>query len=61
MEFLLYYGIVGVKGFGTDTHYIFDVNYDLKVLLIRAARNGEATRYVVNPAFRPALGISDKD
>lgn len=60
-EFLLYYGIVGVKGVGTETHYIFDVNYDLKVLLIRAARNGEATRFVVNPAFRPALGISDKD
>ncbi|MCP5268921.1 MAG: hypothetical protein H6943_07780 [Zoogloeaceae bacterium] len=60
-EFLLYYGIVGVKGFGTETHYIFDVNYDLKVLLIRAARNGDATRFVVNPAFRPALGISDKD
>lgn len=60
-EFLLYYGIVGVKGIGAEVHYIFDVNYDLKVLLIREERGGETTRYVVNPAFRPALGISEID
>lgn len=60
-EFLLYYGIVGIKGADLEVHYIFDVNYDLKVLLIRAERGGEATLYVVNPAFRPALGISEAD
>lgn len=60
-EFLLYYGIVGVSGHVSRVHYIYDVNYDLKVLLIRAERSGDGARYVVNSAFRPALGISDSD
>ncbi|WP_153145318.1 hypothetical protein [Dechloromonas sp. H13] len=59
INFLLYYGILGVKTATDEVHYIFNVNYDLKVLQIRAARGRESTRYVMNPAFRPALGIRD--
>jgi hypothetical protein len=58
-EFLIYYGIFGVKSGDESVHYIYDVNYDLKVLLVRAARGGASLRYVMNPAFVPALGIRD--
>ncbi len=59
VDFLLYYGIVGVKSAEGEDVYIYNVNYDLKVLQIRAARGNDSTRYVMNPAFRPALGIKD--
>lgn len=56
-EFLLYYGILGIRVGPEASHYIFDVNYDLKVLQIRADRGGENLRYVLNPAFTPALNV----
>ena len=58
-EFLLYYGILGVRVEQEAIHYIYDVNYDLKVLQVRASRGGANLRYVVNPAFAPALNIVD--
>lgn len=59
IDFLLYYGILGIQDATEQVHYIFGVNYDLKVLQIRAARAGGDAVYVMNPAFRPALGIRD--
>lgn len=59
IDFLLYYGILGIQDSIEHVHYIFGVNYDLKVLQIRAARAGGDAVYVMNPAFRPALGIRD--
>jgi hypothetical protein len=56
VDFLLYYGVLGTR-FGDTDHFIYSVNYDLKVLKIRAGRHSEAADYVVNPAFWPALGI----
>jgi hypothetical protein len=61
VDFLLYYGILGVRTSDEQVHYIFNVNYDLKVLQIRALRAGDVGTYVMNPAFRPALGIKDLD
>ena len=61
VDFLLYYGIFGVQVSSEQVHYIFHVNYDLKVLQVRAARSGDTTTYVMNPAFCPALGIEDAD
>lgn len=55
-DFLLYYGVIGTR-FADADHFIYSVNYDLKVLKIRANRQTEAADYVVNPAFWPALGI----
>lgn len=54
--FLLYYGVVGLK---TDSgvQYIFDVNYDSKILSARAKKAGEQARFVISPAFWDALGI----
>ncbi len=59
VDFLLYYGIFGVRSLDGIVHYIFNVNYDLKVLKIRASRAGDSGAYVMNPGFRPALGIKD--
>jgi hypothetical protein len=54
--FLLYYGVIGLKA-ETDVQYIFDVNYDLKVLATRAKRLGDEAIFAINPAFWNALGI----
>ena len=56
VDFLLYYGVLGTRLGDTD-HFIYSVNYDLKVLKIRAQRHQGTADYVVNPAFWPALGI----
>jgi hypothetical protein len=55
-NFLLYYGVLGTKH-GDEEYFIYNVNYDLKVLNIRASR--EKTAYTINPAFWPALGVKD--
>jgi hypothetical protein len=57
-NFLLYYGVLGIQN-GDDEYFIFTVNYDLKVLQIRAERGKDATRYIVNQAFWPAFGIKE--
>jgi hypothetical protein len=57
IDFLLYYGILGVRSSNDQVHYIYSVNYDLKFLKIRAARD-RAFLYVINPAFTPALGTT---
>jgi hypothetical protein len=61
INFLLYYGILGIKTTSGEHQYIFDVNYDLKMLQIRASRMGADATFVVNRAFRPALGIREAD
>ena len=55
IDFLLYYGVLGTR-LGQNDYFIYSVNYDLKVLKIRAGRHHESADYVVNPAFWPALG-----
>lgn len=54
-NFLLYYGVLGVKRSGEDTLYIYDVNYDIEMLRVRIRKWGSSTKYVVNPALWPAL------
>jgi hypothetical protein len=56
-DFLLYYGVLGIQ-VDDNQYFIFAVNYDLRVLKIRAERGKDATRYIVNPAFWPAFGIA---
>jgi hypothetical protein len=56
LDFLLYYGVLGIRSGGVD-YFIYTVNYDLKILKIRAARDISA-QYVINPAFWPALSIT---
>jgi len=56
VDFLLYYGIIGLRTDSGD-QYIFGVNYDPKVLQIRAELAGRDALFIINPAFCPALGI----
>jgi len=56
IDFLLYYGVIGLHSHDEDL-YIYNVNYDPKMLRIRAQRTGATALYVINPAFWPALGI----
>lgn len=58
IDFLLYYGVIGIRTEHED-FFIFNVAYDLKPLKIRAQRAGTNCRYLINPAFGPALGIKE--
>ena len=58
-EFLLYHGVLGLSLENKD-QYIFDVGYDLKQIQIRLTRLAENARFVLNPAFIPALEIKDE-
>lgn len=58
-EFLLYHGVLGLCLEDKD-QYIFDVGYDLKQIKIRLTRLGANARFVLNPAFVPALEIKDE-
>jgi hypothetical protein len=57
-DFLLYYGVLGIQA-GDAEYFIFSVNYDPKVLKIRAERGKDAVQDTVNPAFWPAFGIKE--
>ncbi len=56
IDFLLYYGVIGLREEAQD-RYIYDVNYDMKMIQARVKRAGENARFVINQAFWPALGI----
>ena len=58
--FLLYYVVLGVRADGV-TNYIYNFNYDLRVLQIRANRAGIDANYIINPAFWPALSVRTDD
>lgn len=59
LNFLLYYGFLGIKYSTNDPVYIYNVGYNLQILLTRISKNAAATCFVLNPAFWPALGIED--
>jgi hypothetical protein len=57
VEFLLYYGFLGIKVSGENARYIFDVGYDMKLLKVLISKNGQGLSYVLNPAFYPGLNL----
>jgi hypothetical protein len=57
-DFLLYYGVLGIQAVDAE-YFIFNVNYDLRVLKIRAERGADTIRYIINPAFWPAFGVKE--
>jgi hypothetical protein len=57
-DFLLYYGVLGIRVVDAE-YFIFNVNYDLRVLKIRAERGADSIRYIINPAFWPAFGVKE--
>jgi hypothetical protein len=57
IEFLIYYGVFGLRTEDGGDLYIYQVNYNPKMIEARAQRAGEKACYVINPAFWPALNI----
>ena len=60
IDFLLYYGVLGIR-LNEQTLYIFDMNYDRKMLQVRLKHAGRGVRFAINPAFWPALGVQTSD
>jgi hypothetical protein len=56
IDFLIYYGVFGLRTEEADL-FIYQVNYNPKMIEARAQRAGKNASYVVNPAFWPALSI----
>ena len=57
LEFLLYYGVLGVRVADRE-YFIYSVNYDLRMLKVRAESGKDSTSYVLNPAFWPTFDIN---
>jgi hypothetical protein len=58
IEFMLYYGILGISYAGNDPQYIFDIGYNMEIFKTRITKNLAAIRFTLNPAFWPALHIN---
>lgn len=56
-EFLLYYGFIGIQTTDTSQIFIFDVNYDMKLLKVLVAKAKKNLVYVLSPAFHAGLNL----
>jgi energy-coupling factor transporter ATP-binding protein EcfA2 len=61
VEMLLWYGFLGLAQNGDRSRFIYNVNYEMKILSGLRKRVGADIRYCINPAFFPALGIKSND
>jgi hypothetical protein len=57
IQFMLYYGFLGVRKGGEAPRYIFDLGYDMKLLSALAAKAKDRLTYTLNPAFHPGLNL----
>lgn len=57
IEFLLYYGFIGVQAISDSPKFIFDVNYDMKLLKVMIAKAKDDLNYVLSPAFTAGLNL----
>jgi hypothetical protein len=57
VEYLLYYGFIGIQNGDKGPTFVFDVNYDMKVLKVLAAKAGDQLTYALNPAFQAGLSM----
>lgn len=55
IEFLLYFGFIGVRIRDAEPKYIYTVGYDMKMLKVLIEKAGDAVVYMLNPAFHPGL------
>jgi hypothetical protein len=56
---MLWYGVLGVEVAPAQIRYIYDFSYDFELLNAVLRRMGVGGTYWVNPAFRPALAVSE--
>lgn len=59
-DLLLWYGFLGIKRGVEDTKYIYDFNYNMKLLMGVVKKTSNEATYEIHPAFWPALMISGK-
>jgi hypothetical protein len=59
VQFLLYYGFLGIKVGSEEPKYIHDIHYDMKLLSSAIHKYAAAVTYVINPAFWSALSIME--
>ena len=57
IQFMLYYGFLGVKTEDQIPRYIFELGYDMKLLSTVAMKAKSNLIYVLNPAFHPGLNL----
>jgi hypothetical protein len=57
IEFMLYYGFLGVKVGEESGRFIFDVGYDMKLMKVLIAKAKDGITYILNPAFHAALNL----
>jgi len=55
IEFLLYFGFLGVQNGADAPTFIYDVNYDMKLLQVLVKKIKGNLHYVLNPAFHAGL------
>lgn len=60
IDFLLYYGFLGIMQGVGEPQYIYDCGYDMRLLRTRIEKGGSSVNYVLNPAFWPALKVASK-
>ena len=58
VDYLVYYGFIGVAAPGADPDYIYNLSYNMKLMHARLDKLGDTARLHLNPAFWPALGVS---
>ena len=57
IEFLIYYGFLGIVDGKATVKYIFDVGFDMKLLKVIMDKKEDGSMYVLNPAFYPGLNV----
>ena len=57
LEFLLYYGFIGIKYGLEPAKYIFDVGYDMRLIKVLITKHADSLSYTLNPAFHPGLNL----
>lgn len=61
IEFMLYYGLLGIKKAQQESIYIYQANNDPEVINARIRKWGSSVRYVVNPGLWPALNVDNME
>ncbi len=57
LEFLIYYGFIGIKTDFDKITYIYNLGYDMKLMNVLIGKYYPNIKYVLNPAFYPALNL----
>jgi hypothetical protein len=61
IDYLLYYGVLGIEDVHGESKYIYDYSYNMKLIRGRLKKAGNNAKFVVNIALWPALGLIDQD